>query len=344
MNTDRNLSLSEPMGQHQNLRTFFEFFAGGGMARAGLGRTWCCRFANDIDEKKAESYRANWGNEDLVVSDVANLVPAEIPEEADLAWASFPCQDLSLAGDYRGLDGQRSGSFWPFWKLMSALIGEHRGPRMIVLENVCGALTSHSSRDFAAIASAFSDADYRFGAMTIDARLWVPQSRPRLFVIGVRGDLTISEDLRGEPSGEWHSRALRMAQTLIPSNARSRWVWWNLPLPQQRTATFADIIEEIPQGTIWNTRQATDYLVSLMGPLHRKSSIWLLSSLNGLALASSVAFIAEHGEANSALRFDLTKSLGACVRRSADPRVRPSSLSSEDRCEAGSSPQGRLPG
>lgn len=38
---------------------FYEFFAGGGMARAGLGEAWECIFTNDIDEKKFASYRAN---------------------------------------------------------------------------------------------------------------------------------------------------------------------------------------------------------------------------------------------------------------------------------------------
>ena len=42
---------------------FYEFFAGGGMARAGLGPGWCCVFANDMDAKKASSYRANWGDD-----------------------------------------------------------------------------------------------------------------------------------------------------------------------------------------------------------------------------------------------------------------------------------------
>jgi DNA (cytosine-5)-methyltransferase 1 len=54
------------MDQHQNSPSFLEFFAGGGMVRAGMGRFWRCLFANDIDEKKAESYRANFGAQDPV--------------------------------------------------------------------------------------------------------------------------------------------------------------------------------------------------------------------------------------------------------------------------------------
>ena len=79
--------------------TFYEFFCGGGMARAGLGPDWQCLFANDFDPKKAAAYRANWGGEELWCGDVAEVRADALPGHADLVWASFPCQDLSLAGN-----------------------------------------------------------------------------------------------------------------------------------------------------------------------------------------------------------------------------------------------------
>jgi DNA (cytosine-5)-methyltransferase 1 len=126
--------------------SYYEFFAGGGMARAGLGQRWSCFFANDIDAKKAASYAANWGDAHLLVGDVSGISPRDLPGHADLAWASFPCQGLSLAGAGAGLKGARSGTFWPFWRVMQALREEERGPSLIVLENVCGALASHGGR------------------------------------------------------------------------------------------------------------------------------------------------------------------------------------------------------
>lgn len=96
--------------------SYYEFFAGGGMTRAGLGQEWSCIFANDIDAKKAASYAANWGKEHLVVRDVSKITPGDLPGRVDLAWASFPCQDLSLAGAGAGSKGERSGTFWPFWQ------------------------------------------------------------------------------------------------------------------------------------------------------------------------------------------------------------------------------------
>ncbi len=241
------------------------------MARAGLGKEWKCLLANDIDEKKAASYRANWGKNDLKIKCVGELTTSEAPGRADLAWASFPCQDLSLAGDYKGLKGERSGTFWLFWKFIQALRAEERLPSLIVLENVCGALTSHGGKDFAAIGAALFEAGYRFGALVIDAVRFVPQSRPRLFIVAVRGDAGIPDSLLGTESNRlWHPANLIGAYDKLSSEIKSGWVWWNLPEPPARKKTFADIIEDEPEGVEWHTASETKRLLSLMSPLNRK--------------------------------------------------------------------------
>ena len=184
--TGRN-DLTRPLcpygARGERVAEFYEFFAGGGMVRAGLGPSWSCLFANDFDPKKAASYAANWGVGQLRIENIANITVNDLPGSADLAWASFPCQDLSLAGAGEGLKGDRSGTFWPFWKLMRALATEGRPPRMIVLENVCGTLTSHEGKDFAAIGAALAGGGYQFGAVVMDAAHFLPQSRPRLFIV-----------------------------------------------------------------------------------------------------------------------------------------------------------------
>src|SRR5579859_7485194 len=118
--------------------SFLEFFAGGGMARMGLGARWRCLMANDFDADKADAYRDNWVGEDFRLSDVWDLSADDAPGQADLAWASSPCQDFSLAGSRAGLAGGRSSAFWGFWRLIEALDAEGRAPRALVLENVGG--------------------------------------------------------------------------------------------------------------------------------------------------------------------------------------------------------------
>jgi DNA (cytosine-5)-methyltransferase 1 len=251
--------------------TFYEFFAGGGMARAGLGKGWECLLANDICEKKGASYAENWGGDHLRIKDVGRLTASDLPLHADLAWASFPCQDLSLAGDYAGLKGERSGSFWLFWRLMQALASEQRSPSLVVLENVCGALSSRGGKDFAAIVGALADGGYRFGALVMDAARFVPQSRPRLFIVGVRNNLSVPEILTAaQPDPIWHPANLVGAFEKLPPDLMTGWLWWNLPAPPSRKVKFQDIIEEQPEGVDWHTPAETERLLALMSPLNRK--------------------------------------------------------------------------
>lgn len=251
------------------MRTFYEFFAGGGMARAGLGEGWTCLFANDFDPKKGASYQANWGNEHLHVGDVAKIQTSALTEQADLVWASFPCQDLSLAGAGAGLKGSRSGTFWPFWQLVKKLGKEGRAPRMILLENVCGALTSHEGKDFSAIAGALARENYRVGALVVDAVNFVPQSRPRLFFVGIQQDAPIPYELVSDvPTGQWHTSGLIDAYNRLPKHLRDAWIWWKMPAPAPRTQVFADLIEEKPTGVRWHTSDETLRVLSMMNPLH----------------------------------------------------------------------------
>lgn len=251
------------------MHDFYEFFAGGGMVRAGLGPAWRCLFANDFDHKKGRVYSKNWGGIELKTADVGSLTTHEIPGRANLAWASFPCQDLSLAGGGAGLKGDRSGTFWPFWKLMKGLIEEDRAPQLVVLENVCGTLTSHDGKDFATICTAVQAGGYSVGALVVNAALFVPQSRPRLFVICVRGQAEPFRRCVGEgPSDPWHGR-IRNAYDKLPSKAKQNWIWWNPPLPGRRNVSLSDLIEENPKDVEWFSKEYTQQLLAKMSDINR---------------------------------------------------------------------------
>ncbi|MES2946228.1 MAG: DNA cytosine methyltransferase [Pseudomonadota bacterium] len=253
------------------LGNYYEFFAGGGMARAGLGAGWNCTFANDISEKKAESYRANWGGEHLTVANVFDLEASKLPGTADMAWGSFPCQDLSLAGNGQGLEGERSGAFWGFWKLIQALNKDGRKPRMVVLENVYGTLTSHDGRDFEQIAKAVAREGYVFGAVVMDAVHFAPQSRPRLFIIGVASDAVVPDSTHAAvPSPAWHPDAIIRAYNRLPKAAKAAWRWWSPAMPTQRAGTLDDIIEQEPTGVRWHTELETRKLLSMMTEVNRR--------------------------------------------------------------------------
>jgi len=245
--------------------TVYEFFAGGGMARAGLGAGWQCLFANDFDAAKARSYRANWGDEHLREGDVWDLTPADLPGSADLAWASSPCQDLSLAGARAGLTGDRSSAFWGFWKLMQGLAAENRAPRVIVLENVAGLLTSHGGADFAAVCKAFGEAGYDFGAVEVDAARFLPQSRPRVFVIAVRDGAAQA----ASGPGVFQGRAVQTAHDALPADLKARWRWWRLTEPPTPNRRLVDLLQ--PDATVtWRSDDQTQKLLDQLSPLHRR--------------------------------------------------------------------------
>jgi DNA (cytosine-5)-methyltransferase 1 len=249
--------------------TFYEFFAGGGMARAGLGSGWRCLFANDFDAKKAVAYRNNWRGDDLREGDIRDVKVAELPGEADLAWASFPCQDLSLAGNGAGLSGERSGNFWKFWDLMKRLRAEGRAPKVIALENVVGALSSHDGKDFAGLAGALCGGGYTVGALVMDAVEFLPQSRPRLFIVALDSRFVPPEGLMsGIPLERWHPAHLRAAQAKLSGAPQSGWVWWALPEAEKSTLRLRDIIEDQPAGVVWHSEAETERLLGMMSAIN----------------------------------------------------------------------------
>lgn len=289
---------------------FYEFFAGGGMARAGLGEAWECVFANDFSEQKAKSYRANWGGDDLLVEDINKIPSTLIPGCADLAWASFPCQDLSLAGNGEGLNGARSGTFWGFMRIIQKLKAECRKPSMIVLENVYGTLTSHGGKDFEAIAKSIVDEGYNFGAIVIDAVQFVPQSRPRVFIICTDEKLTIPRDIicqRASPT--WHPEKVICAFNSLPEKVKNNWRWWKMPEPNKPLLTLSDIVEMEPQGVKWHTERETHKLLSMMAPLHRQKV--LTAQQGGQLQVGTIYKRTREGIQRAEVRFD---GIAGCLR------------------------------
>ncbi|WP_246760633.1 DNA cytosine methyltransferase [Erwinia phyllosphaerae] len=265
--------LTEP---HEAGFTFYEFFAGGGMARAGLGKQWRCLFANDMDPIKASTYIDNWGDEHLDMRDVREVTSYELPLHADLSWASFPCQDLSLAGNGLGIGERdssadrttRSGAIWPFLDLISRLGEENRKPPILVLENVLGLLTLDKGSHFAAICHQLSKTGYRYGAIIIDAKHFLPQSRPRVFVVAISRRVPIPECLVSEePLSQWHSPSLLRACDALEKEARNDWIWWSPGnLPGTRMRELDDLIDFEHENALWHSAEETQRLISMMAP------------------------------------------------------------------------------
>jgi DNA (cytosine-5)-methyltransferase 1 len=113
-----------------------------------------------------------------------------------LATASFPCVDLSLAGHWKGIDGMHSSAVFGFLECVRRM----HPPQMLLLENVVGLLSSKGGEDFVKLAKSLSQLGYWLDAFQLDASYFVPQSRPRVFIVGLhdgaieRTELTRSTD------------------------------------------------------------------------------------------------------------------------------------------------------
>lgn len=166
-----------------------EFFAGIGLVRIGLeAGGFDVIWSNDIEPAKRDMYVGHFGEHEqahsFVLGDVAKVTGGDMPSSLSLAWASFPCIDLSLAGWRKGLDGSHSSTFWGFSNVIDEMPEDQRPP-VVVLENVIGLATSHGGKDLAAAVSELNRLGYSADVLTLDARRFVPQSRPRLFVVGM---------------------------------------------------------------------------------------------------------------------------------------------------------------
>ena len=253
-------------GFQSPVKSFYEFFAGAGLARIGLAPWFSPIWANDIDPKKADIYIENFGPQGFCLDDIANIKSQHLPGQAALAWASFPCQDLSLAGWRRGLGGDKSSTFWAFWTLMRDL--GSRKPPIIVLENVIGLL--HASGDLEQIVNAFSSIQMRIGAAVIDALNFVPQSRQRIFLIAIDNHIPIERFNEPIPeSSRWFPPAVWRVFKQLPVALQDEWVWWSLPQRVESVSpSLSCIIEHEPNSVQWHTEQQTRTLIDMMSPLH----------------------------------------------------------------------------
>lgn len=238
--------------------TFVDFFAGSGLVTEGAKHSCTPVWSNDICAKKAKCYIANHGDDHFHLGSITEISGRSIPH-GDIVWASFPCQDLSLAGKMGGLAAARSGLFWEWLRVLDEMPGGK--PSVLALENVVGLLSANGGSDYLLLHDALRQRGYQVGSMILDARLWVPQSRPRVFVVAASERIDTSSFEDSGPN--WlHPHAVQKA---IASAEDS--VFWSMPQPVGKSVKLSDIVE-------WDApcfdKDRTDSLLSIIAPRHRE--------------------------------------------------------------------------
>lgn len=250
--------------------TFAEFFAGIGLMRLGLEQAgWRIMFANDIDPVKQKIYLNHFKDKQnhFQLGDIHELLSQEIPT-VTLATASFPCTDLSLAGRREGLTGKNSSAYWGFIKVLKEM--ENRKPRIVLLENVEGFLTSNGGKDFKEALVALNELGYAVDAFIVDASKFVPQSRVRLFVVGKR--IVTSNNLVNSPQLSFYQSEVRPQKLadFILSNPDINWSIRQLGGLPKRSNSLVDIVDDTTNDSReWWNEERVLYLLQQTYERHR---------------------------------------------------------------------------
>lgn len=244
--------------------TALDFFAGSGLVRLGLEPEFQTLWANDNCAKKRDVYVENNPRDEFHLGPIQDVHGADLPT-ADLAWASFPCQDLSLAGDLNGMRiGTRSGLFWEWTRVIEELASCKRRPPILVAENVVGFVVADQGKYFKEAYQALRKLGYRVGAVVIDAQDFVPQSRPRAFVIAVSEEISLEGLSQSLPTEPFHPTGLVRTSFLVND---PEWVWWSLPIPSGKTASFGDLCE---RDAPCDPPAATRNICGMLSTLHKR--------------------------------------------------------------------------
>lgn len=253
-------------------KTVADFFAGIGLVSMGLENAgWKTVYALDYDPQKAAAYTHHFGPEHYVVKDVATVKGREVPDVM-LAHASFPCTDLSVAGGRKGINHGESSMLWQFIRILSEMKSKYgrRRPPVILLENVEGLLTSNEGKDLESLLRALNDLNYHVDLTRIDAARFVPQSRVRIFIVGIH-DSAVKH---------LNTHALAQLRNLTSSDARPkkivdyvaqhlgiRWYFHDLPNLPTRQSLFKDVVDVNAE---WWPKEKAKFIYGQMHLRHKQ--------------------------------------------------------------------------
>lgn len=311
------------MGATVPSKRFAEFFAGIGLVHEALKVSgWECAYANDIDPKKEAMYKGHFGDSPYFhredVWETEKIVGA-MTDRPFLATASFPCTDLSLAGHWNGFEGDQSSTYFGFIRTLQAL-GAGK-PKLVLLENVAGFLTSKNGADFVRAVTTLAGEGYWIDCIVLDAKSFVPQSRPRVFVVGfhesVRSGRIIRQDKNGRLFDDRWQNAVDEGGSLRPDSLLrlmaktplvTGWATLRIRPPSQAKYVLASVIDTDEDQEWWD-KAAADKHYAMLSDLHR-TEVELRRKAGGLHVGT-VYRRCRYDEMRAEVRFD---NLAGCLR------------------------------
>lgn len=164
-----------------NNLNIIELFSGIGGFTKGFkdaGYTISKHYFSEIDKHAIANYKYNFPDAEYIGS-VVDIRPDNF-RDIDIITFGSPCQDFSLAGKRKGLEGDRSSLIQYAINLIS-----HIRPSVFIWENVKGAFSSNAGADFWAILQAFANiGGYRLEWQLLNTKWFLPQNRERIYLVG----------------------------------------------------------------------------------------------------------------------------------------------------------------
>ncbi|HEX7048037.1 MAG TPA: DNA (cytosine-5-)-methyltransferase [Gammaproteobacteria bacterium] len=204
--------------------SFIDLFAGIGGIRLGFeGFGGKCVFTSEWNKYAAQTYRANFPQDDHEISgDITAIHEDEVPDH-DVLLAGFPCQPFSIAGvskkkslgrEHGFLDKTQGTLFFDVARIIQS-----KRPKAFLLENVKNLLGHDRGNTFRTICETLQrDLGYHIHYRVIDGQHWVPQHRERIVIVGFREDASFSFDDLQLPKG----RRPTMDDILHPEDGSER--------------------------------------------------------------------------------------------------------------------------
>lgn len=176
---------------------FIDLFAGiGGFRLALQNLGGKCVFTSEWDKYSQQTYKANFG--EVPFGDITKKETKDfIPDGFDVLCAGFPCQAFSIAGKRGGFEDTRGTLFFDVAEIIKA-----KKPKAFFLENVKGLRNHDGGKTLETILNVLrNDLDYFVPTpQIVNAKNYgVPQNRERIFIVGFRKDLNVTEFQYPEP-------------------------------------------------------------------------------------------------------------------------------------------------
>jgi len=228
--------------------------------------------ANEYDKTIWETYEKNHDSP-LLKGDIRKLESNNFPK-CDGIIGGPPCQSWSEAGALRGIEDDRGKLFFEYIRIL-----KDKKPLFFVAENVSGMLSCRHTEAVENILSLFKSAGYNVSMKLLNAKEYnVPQDRKRVFYVGFREDLEISEFQFPVPSDKnltLKDAIWDLKDTVLPSQNLNKTNNGRCSVLNHEyfTGAFSPIFMSRNRVRTWNEPSFTIQASGRQAPLHPQAPV-----------------------------------------------------------------------